>query len=161
MNKTHHYAVAVTWTGNIGQGTKEYRGYERSHSISIEHKTDITASSDASYRGDKTKHNPEELFVASISSCHMLWYLHLCSAAGIIVTAYVDYAVGTMIETDDGGGRFSDVVLHPEITITNASMVDKAKELHKKANELCFIANSCNFPIHHQPVIILAETESF
>ena len=156
MNKMHHYAVAITWTGNKGMGTKDYRSYERSHTISIDNKIDIAGSSDAAFRGDKTKHSPEDLFVASIAACHMLWYLHLCSDAGIIVTSYMDHTTATMIETDDGGGRFSEVTLHPEIIITDAAMITKAGELHHKANELCFVANSCNFPIHHKPVVFSA-----
>ncbi|MEO6720338.1 MAG: OsmC family protein [Ferruginibacter sp.] len=157
MNKVHQYAVAVTWTGNIGTGTKDYRSYERSHTISIDNKIEIAGSSDAAFRGDKTRHSPEDLFVASIAACHMLWYLHLCSDAGIIVTGYVDHATATMIETDNGGGRFSEVTLHPEVTVTDASMIGKAEELNQKANELCFIANSCNFPILHQAIITVAE----
>jgi len=153
MDKTHHYSLGVEWTGNTGEGTKDYRAYERSHTILLENKADIAGSSDAAFRGDKKKHSPEDLFVASIATCHMLWYLHLCSDAGIIVTAYIDHATATMTETSDGGGRFTEVTLHPTITITNASQIAKAESLHQKANELCFIANSCNFPIHHQPVI--------
>jgi organic hydroperoxide reductase OsmC/OhrA len=153
MIKEHHYTVAVTWTGNLGQGTKEYRAYDRSHTISIDSKLDIAGSSDPAFRGDKTKHSPEDLFVASISTCHMLWYLHLCTNAGIVIVEYTDRATATMIETEDGGGRFTEVTLHPEVVITNASLIEKAVELNHKANELCFIANSCNFPIYHKPVV--------
>lgn len=155
MNKTHHYALKVEWTGNTGEGTKDYRSYERNHTISVENKITIAASSDPSFRGDKTKHNPEELFVASISACHMLWYLHLCSDAGIIVTEYADHATGKMTETANGGGIFTEVMLHPTVTITSEAMLEKAMLLHHKANGLCYIANSCNFPILHKPVIIV------
>lgn len=153
MDKIHHYSLTVEWTGNTGTGTKDYRNYERSHIISVENKVDIEGSSDTSFRGDKSKHNPEELFVASISSCHMLWYLHLCSDAGIIVTHYTDRATAKMIETPNGGGRFTEVTLNPAVTITDPSFTATAEALHQKANELCYIANSCNFPILHQPVI--------
>lgn len=134
-------------------GTKDYRSYERSHIISVENKVAIEGSSDPGFRGDKTKHSPEELFVSSIAACHMLWYLHLCADAGIIVTGYTDHATATMIETPDGGGRFTEVILHPVVTITDQFQTATAEALHQKANEHCFIANSCNFPIHHQSVI--------
>jgi organic hydroperoxide reductase OsmC/OhrA len=153
MSKEHNYAVTLNWTGNKGTGTSAYTAYERSHSISVEHKDEILCSSDPSFRGDKTKYNPEELLVASLSSCHMLWYLHLCSEAGIIVTDYADEAKGIMVETPDGGGHFTEVTLYPAVTITDPSMKEKANSLHEKANELCFIARSCNFPIHHKPSI--------
>ena len=155
MNKTHHYSLSVTWTGNTGEGTKDYRAYERSHTISVENKVTIAASADPSFRGDKTKHNPEELFVASISTCHLLWYLHLCSDAGIVITEYTDRATGTMTETADGGGRFTEVVLHPAVTIIDEAMLEAATALHYRANKLCYIANSCNFTILHKPVIVV------
>lgn len=99
--KQHNYTTTITWTGNKGNGTSNYRAYERSYDISIAHKADISGSSDPAFRGDKTKHNPEDLLVASLSSCHMLWYLHLCSEAGIIVTDYVDNATGIMEEMQE------------------------------------------------------------
>ncbi len=152
MNGQHKYLLSVKWTGNKGLGTADYRAYERSHTVSIGNKTDIYCSSDPAFRGDMSKHNPEELFVASISTCHMLWYLHVCAEAGVIVMDYTDNAEGTMQETIDGGGHFTEVILNPVVIVKNKAMITKANELHVKANDLCFIANSCNFPIHHQPI---------
>lgn len=153
MLKQHRYQITTKWTGNTGTGTSNYRSYERSLIITAEGKVDILATSDTSFNSDKTRHNPEELLVASISSCHMLWYLHLCSEAGVVVLSYIDNATGTMIETADGGGRFTEVILHPTITIQLSSMTESAIELHKQAKKLCYIANSCNFPILHKPTI--------
>ena len=144
LNREHQYNLTVQWTGNTGTGTSNYGAFERSHSIFVDHKVEIMGSSDPAFRGDKTKHNPEELLLASISSCHMLWYLHLCAVAGIIVTDYIDNASGTMIETANGGGKFTAVTLYPVVTITDMAMM-------AKANELCFIANSLNFPVCHKP----------
>lgn len=149
--KNHHYKVDIKWTGNSGKGTSNYTGYERSHTISTNEKDCIYGSSDPSFRGDKTKYNPEELFLASLSACHMLWFLHLCSDANIIVIDYADKATGMMQETKDGGGRFTEATLHPNVVVSDASMINKANELHHEANKLCYIANSCNFPIHHKP----------
>ena len=155
MHKEHHYSATIHWTGNTGEGTKSYRGYQRSHAIVINGKPDILASSDPAFRGDKSRHNPEELLLASLSSCHMLWYLHLCSEAGIIVIDYVDNATGTMIETENGGGRFSEVILHPIVILSDETMIQKGAEMHKEANKLCFIANSVNFPLHHEAEILV------
>src|SRR5690606_19559724 len=124
MKGQHHYSLTTKWTGNTGTGTSAYREYDRSHSIILDNKVDILASSDPNFRGDKTRHNPEELFLASISSCHMLWYLHLCAEAGIIVTDYIDSANGIMTETPDGGGKFTAVTLNPLVTITDISKKD-------------------------------------
>lgn len=152
MGKTHLYNLTIQWTGNTGKGTTDYQAYERSHTIIAKDKADILGTSDPKFRGDPTKHNPEELLVASLSSCHMLWYLHLCAEAGVIVIDYTDDATGTMTETANGGGHFTEVTLHPTVTVLDEAMIAKANELHPKANELCFIANSVNFPVRHQPV---------
>ena len=155
MNGQHHYKASIQWTGNQGTGTDNYRNYERSHVIKIDNKTEILASSDPAFRGDKTKHNPEDLLVASLSSCHMLWYLHLCSEAGVIVIDYLDNSTGIMVETSNGGGQFSEVTLNPIVTVSEQNMIEKANSLHKKANELCFIANSVNFPVYHNSTVLV------
>ena len=157
MNGQHNYSITTKWTGNNGTGTSGYRNFERSHTIIADNKPEIFASSDPAFRGDKTKYNPEELLLASLSSCHMLWFLHLCAEAGIIVTDYADNATGVMLETTDGGGRFTEVTLNPVVTVAEISMAEKANELHEKANGLCFIANSVNFPVYHKPFCKIKE----
>ncbi len=82
--KKHTYLCDVEWTGNDGEGTKTYKSYRRDHVITSEGKPPIPASSDPSFSGDKERYNPEELLVAALSSCHMLWYLHLCAVNKII-----------------------------------------------------------------------------
>ncbi len=154
-DKTRHYQTQVLWTGNLGQGTANYRAYERSHEIVVKGKPLISGSSDPAFRGDQTKYNPEELLVASISSCHMLWYLHLCAEASIVVTHYLDQAVGTMLETENGGGRFTEVVLKPVVTIAPNNDKKHAEKLHEQAHHLCFIANSMNFPVWCEPSILI------
>jgi organic hydroperoxide reductase OsmC/OhrA len=153
MAKEHRYAVTVDWTGNQGSGTSAYTAYARSHEIRIAGKPAIPGSSDPSFRGDPARYNPEELLVASLSGCHMLWYLHLCSAAGIVVTRYLDRAEGTMIENPDGSGRFTSVVLRPGVTAKRGADLAKAHELHAVAHKMCFIASSMNFPVTHEPTI--------
>jgi len=145
--KLHHYKLNVEWTGNEGTGTSSYAGYLRDHIIKKDGKLLLEASSDPAFRGDANKLNPEELLLAAISSCHMLWYLHLCSDAGIVVTGYVDLPEGEMIQDNSGGGKFSKVILHPKITIQDISLKNKALALHDIAHEKCFISQSCNFPI--------------
>jgi organic hydroperoxide reductase OsmC/OhrA len=157
LNKVHQYSIAVQWTGNLGSGTSAYTAYERSHLIVGHNKPAIFSSSDPAFRGDPLCYNPEEILVASLSSCHMLWYLHLCSEAGVIVVDYKDQAEGTIEESsmEEGqtiGRKFTSVTLHPTIAITNLSMIDKASELHHKAHQHCYIANSVNFPVLCKPV---------
>ena len=145
--KLHSYTVGLAWTGNEGQGTKTYRGYSRAHTIEVEGKPVLLASSDPAFRGDPSRYNPEELLVASLSSCHMLWYLHLCSIAKISVIAYRDSATGVMEERPDGSGAFTNVTLHPEVTIEAGGDPEIARAVHDKAHRMCFIANSVNFPV--------------
>ena len=150
----HSYQVALKWTGNKGQGTANYRAYDRAYEIEVTGKPIILGSSDPTFRGERTKYNPEELLVAAISSCHMLWYLHLCADAGVTVISYRDLAWGKMCDRDSGG-RFTEVILKPVVVISANSDLLKAERLHHQAHEHCFIANSVNFPIFCQPSISL------
>src|SRR5688500_4887722 len=147
----HHYPIRMKWTGNTGTGTREYRGYQRAHEYSVPGKPVIPGSSDPAFRGDKTRYNPEELLVMSLSSCHMLWFLHLAAEAGVVVTAYEDEASGTMVEAADTGGHFIEVVLRPRVTFAAAGDQSRAAALHERAHHLCFIANSVNFPVRCEP----------
>jgi organic hydroperoxide reductase OsmC/OhrA len=151
VTKQKVYTVQITWTGNRGSGTSSYRAYSRSHEIHADGKPVIAGSSDPVFRGDPTRYNPEEMLVAALSACHMLWYLHLCADAGIIVEAYTDEPIGTMIETEDGGGHFTGVTLRPRVTVQSGADLERAAELHDQAHHLCFIANSVNFPVRCEP----------
>ncbi len=151
--KAHYYQLQMEWTGNTGKGTAAYGAYKRDHVIRTEGKPDIAGSSDPAFRGDPARYNPEELLLASVASCHMLWYLHLCAEAGVIVTSYEDRPEGEMKETADGGGRFTSIVLRPRIRVREEGMIATALALHEKANKFCFIANSLNFPVTHEPEI--------
>lgn len=149
MHPNHNYKLTLKWTGNKGTGTSGYRAYDRNHEILIEGKTTLLGSADPSFHGDKTAYNPEDLLLASLSACHMMSYLHVCVKAGIVVTDYIDNATGIMVVNADGSGRFIEVTLNPIVTITEESLLAKANELHAAANQLCFIANSVNFPVKH------------
>lgn len=151
MHKEHSYKVTIQWTGNKGTGTSAYGAYERSHTIVAAGKPEIMASSDPAFRGDQAKYNPEELLLASLCSCHMLWFLHLCADSGIVVVDYTDHAEGTMVMTADGGGKFKEVTLYPAVTVQDQEVLDQLEALHAKAHALCFIANSVNFDVLHQP----------
>ena len=153
MKGAHEYSSRLIWDGNTGDGTATYAGYGRQYRIVVAGKPDITGSADPAFRGDAAKLNPEDLFVASLSSCHMLSYLALCSLKGIRVVAYEDDAKGTMAVDADGGGRFVEVVLHPTVTIAESQHVALALDLHDLAHDQCFIANSCSIPIRHKPIV--------
>jgi len=153
MGKEHQYISHLVWTGNRGEGTSGYRSYDRTYTISVTNKPDFHGSADPMFRGDPAKHNPEDLLVMAISSCHLLWYLHLCADNGIVVTSYEDDAIGSMAEDAIRGGFFTGVTLNIKVTITDASKKEIAEKLHHDANKLCFIANSVNFPIKHSVTI--------
>ena len=151
MTKEHHYHLKTIWTGNLGSGTSAYRAYSRDHEISGEQKrAPISASSDPAFRGDGSRYNPEELLVASLSACHMLWVLHLSADAGITITEYVDEPWGEMAEHADGSGEFTRVVLRPQVKIVQADRVQDALEIHTRAHAVCALARSMNFPVEHE-----------
>ena len=151
MSRKHKYETLVTWTGDRGQGTSDYRSYDRTHDASSSGRPPIPGSSDPAFRGDADRWNPELLLVAALSQCHMLSYLHRCAIGGVVVTAYEDAAEGVMVETPDGGGHFEQVMLRPVVTVAEPGMIEPAQELHREAAALCFIAASVNFPVSHEP----------
>jgi organic hydroperoxide reductase OsmC/OhrA len=153
ISKTHRYEVTVTWTGNRGEGTADYRAYGRDHEVIAEGRPALHGSSDPVFRGDAERWNPEQLLVAALSECHLLEYLHLCAVGGVVVVAYEDRADGVMELNESGGGRFTEATLRPVVTVAEASMEDAARELHERAHENCYIASSVNFPVRHEPEI--------
>lgn len=152
----HNYGLTVNWTGNRGEGTSGASCYDRDHVVSAPGKPDLAASSDPSFRGDAERWNPEELLVASLSSCHMLWYLGLAAASGVTVTGYIDSPTGVMTEQSDGSGQFVEVTLAPVVSVADPSMVARAEKLHASASSKCFIARSVNFPVRHTPTTQVA-----
>lgn len=159
MKTTHTYDVTIEWTGNLGTGTDSYRSFSRDHEVLVQGKPGIAGSSDPAFRGDPTRWNPEEFLVASVAQCHMLTYLHLCAVAEVTVIDYDDHAHAVLtMDKSGGGGRITQVALHPEVTVTRASMAEKARKLHDDVPALCFIARSVNFPISHTPVVRVQET---
>lgn len=157
MNLRHHYAVSVEWTGNRGTGTSGYRDYGRDHVVRAEGKEhELLGSSDRAFHGDRERWNPEELLLAALSQCHMLSYLYVAARRGIVVTAYEDVAVGELQQTDDDGGHFTEATLRPVVTIS-AGDPGEALDAHQEAARKCFIAASVNFPVHHEPLIRLAD----
>ena len=155
MADTHEYRVGIEWQGNRGTGTSGYRDYGRQLVVRAEGKApEILASADRAFHGDAERWNPEDMLVAALAQCHMLSYLHMAVRAGVVVTAYTDEATGTMVQ-EGLGGRFTEVVLRPVVTVAEESMVEAARAAHAEAYEHCFIANSVNFPVRHEPSIVV------
>ena len=155
MKREHHYSIQMKWTGNQGEGTKSYTSYSRDHEISKNKCEAIAGSSDSAFRGDPLRYNPEELFLSTLSSCHMLMYLHFCAVNKIVVEEYTDYPDGIMQENEDGSGKFTEVVLKPLIVVKDAETIDQAIYLHHEAHKSCFIANSVNFNVKVKPEIVV------
>ncbi|QKG22569.1 OsmC family protein [Actinomadura verrucosospora] len=155
MARTHHYELDITWTGDRGTGTSGYRDFDRAHEVTADGKPLILASADPALRGDRERWNPEEFLVAALAQCHMLWFLHLCVAEKVIVTSYTDRPHGTMTETADGG-HFEEVVLRPRVTVATEEQAARTAALHERAHQMCFIANSVNFPVRQEPIVEVA-----
>jgi organic hydroperoxide reductase OsmC/OhrA len=155
MSREHQYRIVTKWTGNLGTGTSQYSAYSRNHQISAPQKQEpILGSSDALSRGDAARYNPEELLVGALSACHMLWVLHLCADAGIVITDYSDEALGLMTENADGAAQFTGVTLRPVMAITDLARASEARQLHDHAHAVCALARSVNFRVRHEPVVI-------
>jgi organic hydroperoxide reductase OsmC/OhrA len=153
-DRKHHYRMTTRWTGNLGTGTSAYTAYSRNHELNGPGKsTPIGGSSDPAFRGDASRYNPEELLLSALSACHMLWVLHFCADAGIVITEYTDNASGEMVEHSDGSGEFTRVVLRPRMKITDAGRAEEAAAIHHRAHQVCCLARSMNFPVEHEVVV--------
>jgi organic hydroperoxide reductase OsmC/OhrA len=153
-DREHRYRIATHWTGNLGSGTSAYKGYKRDHELSAPGKSaPIAGSSDPDFRGDPTRYNPEELLLGAVAACHMLWVLHLCADAGIVVTDYRDESEGVLVEHADGSGEFTRIVLRPRMTITHSARAQDAVEIHHKAHAVCALARSVKFEVVCEPEI--------
>lgn len=150
MKNTHDFAARLVWNDTTGEGTADYSSYSRQYRLLIDGKPELLGSAAAMFRGEADKHDPEDLFLAAIASCHMLTYLALCARKGVRVLGYEDEARGTLKLNADGGGRFEEVTLHPRVTIAGSEHAALALELHDRAHELCFIAQSVSVPIRHE-----------
>lgn len=155
MPAPHTFTANISWTGNRGQGTANYRAYGREHEIAVSGKPTLLGSADPAFLGDAARWNPEDMLISSISTCHMLWFLHLASDAGWVVQSYQDTVEGEMQMNADGSGQFSSVVLHPQVTIS-AGDPAALDDLHHKAHQMCFIARSLNFPVTCQASVTRA-----
>jgi organic hydroperoxide reductase OsmC/OhrA len=147
------FEVTTNWTGNLGTGTSGYTKYSRNHELTARGKTSSIAGSSSVARGDHSRYNPEELLVGALSACHMMWVLHLCADAGIVIVEYADDAVGEMREHPDGSGEFVRVLLRPRMTVTDAARIEDALAIHHRAHQVCCMARSVNFPVEHAPVV--------
>ena len=153
MAREHTYKTTVTWTGNKGTGTSGYRSYERAFLLAAGEKPAIAGSADPAFRGDRACWNPEEMLVGSISACHQLWFLHLCSEAGLAVESYVDHAEGAMESEADGTGRFTGVTLRPSIAVAQGTSTAKIEALHAAAHDRCLIAQSVTFAVRCESTV--------
>jgi organic hydroperoxide reductase OsmC/OhrA len=151
--KQHIYNIDIEWAGNDGRGTETYTSYRRDFNLTAAGKPTLLGSSDPGFRGDPSRYSPEELLIASLSGCHMLWYLHLCSVHHVTIIDYRDNVSATLQENQDGSGLFTEVTLRPRIKLSPSSDRAKAISLHQEAHRFCFIANSVNFAVRIEPEI--------
>lgn len=147
----HDFVSDIVWTGNRGSGTSGYRAYDRTWDIAIPGRAVVHCSNDPILGGDPAKMNPEDLLLSALSACHMLWYLHYASDAGIVVHAYRDRPVGHAASEPSGAGRFVAAVLRPEITVAPGTDLRHAAVIHDRIHQVCFIARSVNFPVTCEP----------
>jgi organic hydroperoxide reductase OsmC/OhrA len=150
MSKQNSYTSTIIWTGDRGQGTAEYRGYDRTWEVRTPGKPVLHCSNDPLLGGDASKPNPEDLLLSALSACHMLWYLHLACKAGVVVTGYEDEAVGVGETSPNGAGRFLRATLRPTIRVRPGTDVASADAIHGQIDQYCFIARSLNFPVEYQ-----------
>jgi organic hydroperoxide reductase OsmC/OhrA len=144
---THTYEALLTWQAG-GEGVAA-----GNHRVEFADRPAVEVSAAPQYRGDPTRLNPEELFVAALASCQLLTYLALARGAGVTVRRYEDHAAGTLAIADRKM-RMTEVRLRPRITISAGSDQGTARGLVEKAHDGCFIANSVACTVRIEPEIV-------
>lgn len=151
----HDYTSRVVWTGNRGEGTAQYQGYDRTWDIAVPGKPVVHCSNDPLLGGDPAKMNPEDLLLSALAACHMLWFLHYAAENGIVVTGYEDDPLGRGEIGRGGAGRFLEAVLRPVIRVRSGADLALAEALHHRIGQVCFIARSVAFPVRHEPRYVI------
>ena len=151
MIHKHTFKATLSWEKIESAQEDTKRIFLKSHTISIEGKETLSVSAAKAFKGDPELHNPEDLLLSSLMSCHMMSYLYVCAKNNVEVLQYNDQAQAILETYADGSGKIVEVQINPQVIIQDASQLELALSLHKEANKLCFIANSCNFPVLHAP----------
>lgn len=155
MKNLHHFDLELNWSSDFNDLSSEHVRVNKNHIVAIQHKPVLHISAAKAFKGDADLYNPEDLLLSSIASCHMMSYLYCCSQENIVIKSYSDKATGILEVNMDGSGNFVRVVLNPVVIIEDSEKVELARLLHVRANKLCFIANSCNFPVVHNASILI------
>jgi len=146
----------LEWIGAGKGSTRDPASFSRDLRVSIGTRT-LEMSSAPAFRGDPSRNNPEQLFVAALSACQTLTYLFLAAKNGIVVVAYVDEGEG-WLERSSGTMRMSRVTLRPLIVLADGADANKARELVDQAHAQCFIANSVTTDVSIEPRIEFVAT---
>ncbi len=150
-----HYSAQLVWQRAADEAFSDNR-YSRRHLLRFDGGVELPASSSPQVvplpMSDASAVDPEEMFVASLASCHMLWFLSIAARRGHRVERYEDDAVGTMARRPDGRLAMTEVVLRPQVEfIAPAPEAAALLALHHEAHEACFIANSVTTDVRCEP----------
>lgn len=152
----HSFKAHLSWQKHPQAGDINLRRQLKNHTVQIEGKETLHLSAAKAFKGDSNLLNPEDLLLSSLMSCHMLSYLYVCGQHQIEVVNYEDSAEAFLEVYEDGSGKIVKVILNPIVGLKDASQAEIAMSLHGEARKLCFIANSCNFEMVHQPKVVIA-----
>ncbi|MHC5202267.1 OsmC family protein [Myroides sp. LJL119] len=155
MTKNNKYEFYANLSWPISHDTGSEKGKQiKNHLIEISGKSDLQISAAKEFKGDPFLHNPEDLLLSSLMSCHMMSYLYACKQNNLVIDSYQDSGKATLELHLDGSGKIIQVDLYPRVVVQRSNEIDLAQELHKTASKLCFIGNSCNFPIYCHPTVV-------
>ena len=151
------FSSKVAWTGNTVEGTASAKSYTRDLEIAPDGNRYPRQHGSGIRRRSRTV-RPRGPVGRRGLLLPMLWYLHLASVAGVVVTSYSDNPTGRLELVKGGAGQFTQILLKPRVAITASSDVEKARALTMRPHAMCFIARSINFPVHCEPLIVTIET---
>ena len=157
MSNAHNFETTLRWPASATQARPPVADFSRNNILGGAGKPDVPGSSPAIFGGDSTRYNPEELLLMSLAQCHMLTFLAIATKKQMTILAYEDRATGKLGLGEHGiKGRMSmqEVILHPRVTVAKGTDLADAQAIHEKAHANCFVANSVNFPVSHDALIV-------
>ena len=154
MAEEHVFETRLSYPTDAKQKLPPDADFSRDNRMGAEGHPDIPGALPVVFGGHNRGYSPEDLLILSLSECHLLTYLALAQRRGLAVKRYEDRATGTLGKNANGQTQMAEVVLHPRVTITRGADAAMARDLHDGAHHHCFMANSVNFPVRHEPEIV-------
>jgi organic hydroperoxide reductase OsmC/OhrA len=154
MAEEHVFETRLEYPADKAQKLPPDPDFSRDNRLIVEGHPEMPGALPAALGGHNRGYSPEDLMILSLSECHCLTYLRLAQKNRLAIRRYEDRATGRLGKNAAGMTQLLEVVLRPRVTVARGTDLAAARTLHERAHHHCFMANSVNFPVLHEPEIV-------